>query len=53
MNSIEILKKMIEGCENVIKDVDEEEGAKWLAKEVKKDCKDVIRAIQLEQGRIA
>jgi len=55
MNSIELLKKIIDGCENVVNDFKDKGGSHevyWLAKEVKKDCLQVIRAIQVEQGRI-
>ena len=55
MNSIELLKQMIKSCDDVIKDFETqggEAGVKWLAKEVKKDCLEVIKAIQVEQGRI-
>lgn len=51
-NSIEKLKKIIEGCENVYKEPDSHEEAKWLAREVRKDCLEVLRQIQIEQGRI-
>ena len=53
MNSIEILKEVINGLEDVISDVKENDGVIWLAKEVKKDLLDVVKAIQIEQGRIA
>jgi len=53
MNSIEILKEVINGLENVISDVKEDDGVVWLAKEVKKDLLDVVKAIQHEQRRIA
>ena len=52
MNSIEILKEVINGLENVISDVKENDGIVWLAKEVRKDLLDVVKAIQKEQGRI-
>jgi len=53
MNSIEILREVLNGLENVITNVEENDGVVWLAKEVKKDLLDVIKAIQREQGRIA
>lgn len=53
MNSIEILKEVIDGLENVIADVKGNNEVIWLAKEVKKDLADVVKAIQHEQGRIA
>ena len=52
MNSIEILKEVINGLDNVITDTIENDGVVWLAKEVKKDLLDVIKFIQREQGRI-
>ena len=52
-NSIEKLKKMIEGCENVMNEPNTPKESKWLAKEVRKDCLEVLRQIQIEQGRIA
>jgi len=53
MNSIEILKEVIIGLENVISDVKENDEVVWLAKEVRKDLLDVVKAIQKEQGRIS
>ena len=53
MNSIEMLKEVINGLDNVITDTKENDGVIWLAKEVKKDLLDVVKAIQIEQGRIA
>jgi len=52
MNSIEILKEVINGLNTVISDVKENDEVVWLAKEVKKDLADVVKAIQIEQGRI-
>ena len=52
MNSIEFLKEVINGLDNVITDTKENDGVVWLAKEVKKDLLDVIKFIQREQGRI-
>ena len=52
MNSIEIIKEMINGCENVIADTKENDGVVWLAKEVRKDLIELMRVIQIEQGRI-
>jgi len=53
MNSIESLKEVINGLDNVITDIKENDGVVWLAKEVKKDLLDVIKSIQREQGKIA
>ena len=52
MNSIEILREVINGLDNVITDTEKNDGLVWLAKEVKKDLLDVIKSIQREQGRI-
>ena len=52
MKSIDILLQMIEGCETVINEPDTDKNTISLARFVIKDCKQVIRQIQLETGRI-
>ena len=52
MKSIDILVQMIEGCETVIYEPDTDKNTIALARFVIKDCKQVIRQIQLETGRI-
>ena len=51
MKSIEILVQMIEGCEIIIYEPDTDKNTIALARFVIKDCKQVIRQIQLETGR--
>ena len=53
MNIIAKLKEMISGCENIIKHPTMHKDAKKLAEMVKKDCEELLRITQLEQGRIA
>jgi hypothetical protein len=41
MNSIEMLKEVINGLDNVITDTEKNDGLVWLAKEVKNLMKDL------------